>query len=444
MKALHKSTLVLLSLGLTMGGVLAGCSSKDGGTSGNAESAAGGSNAKQEKVQLDFWTFWGSTTRRPIIEKIINDFNASQDKIFVKHTYLPFGDIWTKELAQVAAGNPPDVIVNDITTVAQRAVKNQNTNLKDLIGSDDIQSRFFPELWKTTLYNNEPYALPFVTDTRVMFYNKKLFKEAGLDPNKPPATWDELEADAKKLDKIGSDGKIERLGYEPTIAGGWDLFLADSDGLPLVDDQGPHINTPSKIEALGWVKSWSDRLGKKNLDAFKAGFGSQQNDPFIAGKLGIKIDVATFWTQIRDFYPNKEDIGIAPLPEFKPGTGHNSIGGGFVLEIPKGAKHPKESYEFMKYLTDAAAQKYWAQKNFDNVANIQASNDPELQADPVYKAAVDNLKNTKVSVVPINAPDFRNLINPEVDAVLLGKETPKEGLDKAQAAVQNLMDQNKT
>ncbi|WP_231571009.1 ABC transporter substrate-binding protein [Gordoniibacillus kamchatkensis] len=440
MKAVKRTSLALLTLTLSAGAVLAGCSSKND-ASGSAPSS-GASSGKQEKVTLDFWTFWGSTTRRPIIEKIISDFNASQDHIVVKHTYLPWGDIWTKELAQVAAGNPPDVIVNDISTVAQRAQKNQNTNLKSFIGSEDIKSRFFPELWNTTLYKGDAYALPFTTDTRVMFYNKALFKEAGLDPNKPPATWDELAADAKKLDKIGSDGKIERLGFEPNLAAGWDLFLVNSDGLAFVDDKGAHINTPSKIDALNYIKSWEDRLGKKNLDAFQAGFGSKQNDPFISGKLAIKIDVGTFWTQIRDFYPKKEDIGIAPLPEFKPGTGHNSVGGGFVVEIPKGAKHPKESYEFMKYLTDVAAQKYWAQYNFDNVANIQASNDPELQKDPVYKATVDNLKYTKVTPVPLNAPDFRNLLNPEVDAVLLGKESPKDALDKAQAAVENLMKQN--
>src|SRR5699024_5225851 len=73
-----------------------------------------------EKIVLDFWTYWGSEQRRPVIDKIIEDFNNSQDGIEVKHTYVPWGDIWTKNLAAIAAGDPPDVIINDINTVKLR------------------------------------------------------------------------------------------------------------------------------------------------------------------------------------------------------------------------------------------------------------------------------------------------------------------------------------
>ncbi len=65
----------------------------------------------QEKVEIEFWTFWGSETRRPIIEKIVTDFNESQDQIHVTHVFNPWGDIWTKSLAAIAAGNPPDVVI---------------------------------------------------------------------------------------------------------------------------------------------------------------------------------------------------------------------------------------------------------------------------------------------------------------------------------------------
>lgn len=68
-------------------GILSGCSSKDSSASGKTQDG---------KTVVNFWSFWGSETRRPIIEKIVKDFNESQDKILVKHTYLPWGDIWTK------------------------------------------------------------------------------------------------------------------------------------------------------------------------------------------------------------------------------------------------------------------------------------------------------------------------------------------------------------
>jgi multiple sugar transport system substrate-binding protein len=94
-------------------------------------------------------------------------------------------------------------------------------------------------------------------------------------------------------------------------------------------------------------------------------------------------------------------------------------------------------------MTDVDSQKYWAQMNYENVANIKASNDPELMADPIYKFSVQNLKDTVLGVTPLSAPDFGNLLNPEIEAVILGKQTAEQALEKAQKAVENLVNQNK-
>ncbi|PZE22916.1 ABC transporter substrate-binding protein [Paenibacillus xerothermodurans] len=414
------------------------------GCANNGAGAAPGTGDADGKVTLNFWTFWGSETRRPVIEKMIADFNASQDRIVVKHTYVPFSDIWTKNLAAIAAGNPPDVIVNDINGTALRAHKNQNLNLSQFLQQDpSLKDRFYPELWKSVMYKDEPYALPFNTDTRMMFYNKQAFREAGLDPEKFPQTWAELAEVAEKLDKKNGD-QYERIGYAPQYGGfQWDVLMTNFDGgTGFFDKNGqPAVNTPAKLEALQYVKSYADRIGAKNLDQFKAGFGNNQSNPFITGKVAIWPEAVTFQTQLRD-YGKGLDYGIAPIPEKAPGAGHLSVGGGFVLEIPRGAKHPAEAFEFMKYLTDTGPQTHWAQKNFDNVANKAASNDPQLQSDPVYQAAVENLKVTKLYPTPLHAPDYKNLIQPQVDAAINGEMDPKAALDQAQADVENLIKQN--
>ncbi|MFD2611923.1 ABC transporter substrate-binding protein [Paenibacillus gansuensis] len=446
MKRVKRSAVFTLALTLFAGVALTACSNNNANQNNPAPSSSTNSSTSQEKVVLDFWTFWGSETRRPIIEKIITDFNqAHQGKIEVKHTYYPFGDIWTKSLAQIAAGNPPDVIVNSIEEVGLRAAKKQNTNLASFIEKEkDVKDRFRPDLYQTMLYKDEPYALPFVTDTRMMFYNKAAFREAGLDPEKFPATWDELEQAAIKLDKKNAKGKYERIGYAPHFAG-FDAkaIAANFDGGVgfLGEDGKPTINTQAKIDAYNYVLRYTDRLGQKNIDEFKATFGSKETNPFIAGKVAIWPDAVTFQTQIRDFGKNME-VGVAPIPETKPGAGHWSTGGGFVVEIPAGAKHPEASWEFIKYLTDIDAQKYWAVKNYDNVANVKASNDPELIKDPVYKAAVDNLKDTRVYTRPDVAADMLKMIDPQSDAILMKQKTPKEGLDQAQKDVSDLIAQN--
>ncbi|MDN4524336.1 ABC transporter substrate-binding protein [Fictibacillus fluitans] len=434
---MKRVTVLFISV-LIMLGMLAGCSGSSGGPQ---EKSSGDSSDQKGKVTLNFWTFWGSETRRPVIEKMINDFNKSQDDIYVKHTFLPFGDIWTKNLAAISAGNPPDVIINDINSVQHRAKNNQSTNLSKYIKDDSFKDNFYPRLWDTVLYKDQPYAVPFNTDTRLLFYNKKAFKEAGLDPNKPPKTWDELEAYAKKLDKKSGD-RYERIGFYPLWgsfgAPSW-LMNADNGQGFLSKDDKVQINTPEKLEGLKWLKSWNDRIGQENVNAFKAEFGSEQSNPFIAGKVGMWVDVATFYTQIRDFGKDM-DFGVAPMPAKTEGAKHWSDGGGFVAEVPKGAKHPKESFEFIKYLTGEKAQSYWAAKNFDNVANKKASEDALSKLsgndEMVYKQAVDNLQVTTMNPVPADAPDYQNKINPLIDAVLLGKETPEKALKKAQSEVE--------
>src|SRR5690625_3225333 len=104
MKTIKKPLITLLFLVFVLSLVLAGCAGEKEpkiNTNGNESD----SNASvEDKVVLDFWTFWGSEVRKPIVEKIISDFNESQDEIEVKHTYFPFGDIWTKSLASITAG----------------------------------------------------------------------------------------------------------------------------------------------------------------------------------------------------------------------------------------------------------------------------------------------------------------------------------------------------
>lgn len=427
-----KRGLALILVSFLLIGLLAGCA---------GEQKAEAEKTKDGKVIVNFWTFWGSETRRPIIEKIIDDYNQSQDKVFVKHTFLPWGDIWTKNLASVAAGNPADVIINDINTVSQRA---ENKQVEDLskYADESFKQQFYPHLWDTVEYKGKPYAVPFNTDTRLLFYNKKAFKEAGLDPNKPPTTWAELEEYAKKLDVKKGDN-YERIGFYPLWgSAGASSWMTNADnGKGFIDNGELAIDTPNKVEALEWILGWKERLGENTVQSFQAEFGSEQANPFIAEKVAMWVDVGTFYTQLRD-YGQDVEFGVAPIPSKEEGTGNWAEGGGFVAEIPKGAKHPKEAMDFIKYLTSVDAQKYWAVKNYDNVANKEAAEATvaELKGPDkiVYEATVKNLEQTKMFPVPVEYPDYHSRINPQIDHALLGKISPGKALEKAEEDVEKM------
>lgn len=417
---------------------------------GNASENSNASNGDSGKVELEFWTFWGSGPRRETVEAIIEDFNNSQDEIVVEHTYQPWGDIWTKSLASITGGNPPDVIVQDINTVGQRAEAQQATNLQPYIEqNDDLVNQFYPQLWDTVLYEEEAYALPFNTDTQVLFYNKDIFEEVGLDSETPPATWEELEEYARKLD-VKNGEEWERYGFYPLWNIGTEIWALNADnGVGWFDnEENVKINTPNKVTALEWVMEWQDYYGVDNINAQEAEFGSGITDPFISGLVAMQGQNINYYTELRENAPEDFNFGVAPLPEFEEGSGNWSWGGGFVLEIPYGAEHPEESYRFMEYLTSTEVQEKFGAASFDIMANQEAnknlitSDQLDEEGQMIYAMADKNLEDTLITPVPLSAPDFSLLVNGEIDEAMLGNKTAKEALDDAQASVENLVEQN--
>ena len=426
----------------SVGVLAAGCGNSETADSSGNESADG-------KTTLDFWSFWGSGARQEVIEEIIDDFNASQDKIEVKYSYQPWGDIWTKSLSSITAGNPPDVIVQDINSVAQRAEAQQATNLSEYI-EEGFSDEFYPQLWDTVEYEGDAYAVPFNTDTQVIFYNKTLFKEAGISEEQLPQTWEELETVARKLDvKNGDD--FERIGFYPLWNLGADVWALNADdGVSWFDkDENVKIDTDNKVEALGWILDWQEYYGQDTINRLEAEFGSGVADPFISGLVAMRAQNINYYSSLAENAPDDFEFGVIQIPEKESGSGHWSWGGGFVLEVPYGAKDPEASYEFIKYLSTPEVQEKFGEKSFDIMANRTANenlvNNDNLDENGqmIYQMADENFANTVITPVPLTAPDFSSLVNEQIDQIMLGSKTPAEGLADAQKAVEDLVEQNK-
>lgn len=437
MKKIRLGTM-LLTFVLLMSSALVGCAETDTNTSANPADAG--------KITLELWDWWGDGTHKAVIEQIVSDFNASQDKIVVKHVHYPWGDVWTKALAATAAGNPPDIVIQDINSVPTRADAKQSMDLQPYIDKEPgFKDKFYPQLWDATVHEGHSYGIPFTTDTRLLFYDKDMFKEAGLDPEAPPSTWDELIETARKLDKVSDDGNIERLGFYPLTHVDWDFWALNASGGQsfLQPDGTVTVNTPEKLAAVKWVKeNYFDYYTKRKLDAFTAEFGNGMTNPFVSGKVAMIAQTATEFTKVRDFAPDK-NYGMAFIPEFKEGSGYWSWGGGFTAEIPVGAKHPDASWEFVKYLTDTKAQTYWATQVYDSVANIEAAESKEALSHPVFQKATENMEWTALTPFPVFAPSHMDLVKPKVEEVWIGKKTPEEAMAEAQKAVEDLVQRNK-
>lgn len=411
-----------------------------------SESAAETSEGN-EKIVLDFWTFWGSEDRRPIIDSIITDFNDSQDEIVVHHTYIPWSDIWTKNLAAIAAGDPADVIINDINSVKLRAEKGQIEPITDFV-NQETTDRFYDQLMDSATYNDEVYALPFNTDTQILFYNNDHFAEVGLPVGEAPETWEALNDYGNKLDIPGEDGEdFERVGFYPLIGGGqMPLWIANALGQNYVtEDREVYIDTPEVKETFEWVLDTQEKYGKNQLDSVNSQFENAQQDPFMGGNISMMVQNANYYVELRE-YAQDLNFSVGPLPEKESGSGHTSVGGGFVAEVPKGAANPEASYKFIEFLTNYDSQLYWAENNFDLVAH-EAAGEAATQSEmfnskdqEVYNMMIENMDDSILTPQPSGAPDYVNSINPIFEGIVSGSKNIDDGLSEAQSEMERLME----
>jgi len=399
---------------------------------------------------IELWHFWGSPVRRTGVRRIVAICEQQLPNINVTETFKPFGDIWTANVAAVAAGSGmPDVIVEDRPQLPQRARDGIQTNLQPFIDRDNYDtSVFWPFTFNETLYEGESYGIPFETDVRVLFWNKQAFTEAGLDPDTPPQTWDELEAYADALDIVNEDGTYARIGFFPLWNAGIDFWARTNGWVPVVDGR-PNLNDPAYIETLAWVKGWVDRYGGwENLQNFRASYGAPPNDLFMSGATPMMTDIAGYLSQLnfyRPFHTMADDSqvrmewGVAGLPY---NTTPANWSGGFALSIPTGAANPDAAWEFIKCMAGPAGQASWSRDTFAIPTNIEAATQPELMGDPFWSVILETMEVSQGSDYVVEYPNWTEQINTRIEQVWLGELTPQEMVEEAQAAVDETISQN--
>lgn len=322
------------------------------------------------------------------LEARVREFERRHPHIKVSILSMGAGQMNPQKLMTAIVGNvPPDVIHQDRFTIGDWASRDAFQPLDSFIARDKndpyaVQpDNFYKACWEEATYQDKVYAVPSGTDNRNLYYNRALFREAGLDPDRPPRTWEELKEYAKKLTKLAPDGSFQRIGFIPNYGNSWLYMYSWQNGGEFMSPDGRTctLNNPYSVAALQFMVDIYDMLGGvTKIDSFASGFQTQELDPFLTGKVAMKIDGNWVLNNIARFGPDL-DFGVAPAPVprerleqtlgGKPGRFHGqppfiTWAGGFSYAIPRGAKHPNEAWEFIKWMTsveaaliDAQAQK---------------------------------------------------------------------------------------
>ncbi|MBB6669464.1 ABC transporter substrate-binding protein [Cohnella nanjingensis] len=435
-----KRNLIVSLAAVTLASVIAmtGCSSGSAGTDAANGSPTDSGNVvggdKEETV--NFWVNWGGDFKKDFQKYVIDEFEKKYPNIKVKMTYVEGTD---KLLTSIAGGNPPDVAQLDRFMVGSWAAKGSLEDLTSLVERDSInKDDYYPAVWAEANYNDKTYALPWGTDDRAMYYNKTLFKEAGLDPNKPPTTISELDRMAEQIFKKGGNGKYDRVGFIPWMSQGSIYTYSWNWGGKFEDNGQLTLNDPQNVKALEWMAGYAKKYNIANLSSFSNAMGQTGLNPFWTGKVGFIVDGNWILNDLAKTKPQFE-WGVIPVPA-PDGHEPTTWSGGFSYVMPKGAKHKEAAWTLMKFIAGYDGTLLWAKRptaGNDITAMPRVNSELKMDENPNLKVFLDLMPNAKFRpVTPVGQKMWDELFRVQ-DLAINGKGEPQALLDEVKKNIDN-------
>ena len=349
-------------------------------------------------------TMWVRAATDQFSQRLVDAYNKSH-KNQVKLTIIPNDSYLTKVGAAAGSRSLPDILASDVVYTPNYTKQ----GLFQDITSDVKALPYFSSIAQSHLtvasYQNKIYAVPHKLDSSVLFYNKDLFKKAGLDPEKPPTNFAEILADARAITKLGNGVTGFDIAGSCGGCGVYTLFpYAWANGTKIFSDDGKKvdINNDSFKQIFTLYKQLTDEKLVSSGD--KAQDGSTWPANFEAGTVGM---LALGSPIVGDLLKQtKFQWGVTAL--MSPDGAHTSTFiGGDIAGIAATSKNKAQAWDFLKWTLDDASQVDIIAKNGDLPGRTDLSSNQYTSADPRTKLIADGLKN---GVTPFALP-FGDLFN---------------------------------
>ena len=246
--------------------------------------------APSQAVEIEYWQYTFGA-RVDAIDALIEQFEAENPDIQVTHTNFPYAEYRTKVAAAIPSGEGPDVVQLFYGWLdAYREAELLVPLPADAFPSSEIESEFFPMVQAMNV-DGDYYGLPTAVRSLALFWNTKLFEEAGLDPNTPPQTLDEMVEFAKKLTKRDDAGNLLQAGLTIAPAGQdhhwWrEVLVRQFGGEPYsADGRTVTYNSDAGVKAIEFYASLLTEHKVSEIE-----FLTDGQTAFKAGKAGMTID----------------------------------------------------------------------------------------------------------------------------------------------------------
>lgn len=327
-------------------------SSSPAGGSGSSNPGSSSSDAPAEHVDVTVWHYWDGANA-DTFDAMVKEYNASQSNVTVTTSNVPNADFLTKLRASATSKTLPDIAIGDLVWVPQINQIGTLADLSGLIPADTLKD-INPALTSFGKIDGKQVSVPVSANNLAYMYNKTLFKQAGLDPEKPPTTWAELEADAKqilaKTGKPGYDLFTQAGDNGEGLTWNFQVNLWQAGGEFLTpDNSAAAFNTPAgKKAAQFWmdlINSGASPYGKWG-EFEKGQGGSAQEGSWMVG----------IWAPDPPF-----DFGVAKAPYPADGKPATNLGGEQAMVFNNSDAKAKAAADFLTWFLNPTQVTKWSE-----------------------------------------------------------------------------------
>jgi len=374
------------------------------------------------------------------VRSMTADFEQQHPGVKVDIEFVSYEALHNKIITAAAAGGGGyDVVLFDVIWPAEFAKNDVLVDITDRLPQSMID-QVVPGAWTTVTYDNHYYGIPWILDTKYLFYNKDMLQKAGIMA--PPTTWQEMLDQAQKIKDAGivqypivwSWGQAEAIICDYTT-------LLSAYGGSFFEMGQPVFNSGGGLQALQFMKQSLDQ-GLSN----PASTESLEEDVrriFSSGQAAFALN----WTYMYNLANDPAESQVAGQVDVVPAPGDgthsqvSAVNGSMGLGVTTGSTHPDQAYQYIEYLTSQAVQEKYAKlslpiwkASYDNPAVAQGQ-------ESLIAAAKQSLAAMYPRPLLIQYPQFSTWLQTDIHRALLNQASPQEALDNtAKQVTQNNLD----
>ncbi|MGO7989500.1 extracellular solute-binding protein [Rhizobium leguminosarum] len=363
------------------------------------------------------------------VRAMTDAFAKANPDIKVNLEFVPYEGLHDKTVLAQGSGGGYDVVLFDVIWPAEYATNKVLVDVSSRV-TDEMKKGVLPGAWTTVQYDGKYYGMPWILDTKYLFYNKEILEKA--DIKAPPKTWDELTEQAKTIKDKGLLATPIAWSWSQAEAAICDYTtLVSAYGGDFLKDGKPAFQTGGGLDALKYmVSSYSSGLTNPNSKEF---LEEDVRKVFENGDAAFALN----WTYMYNMANNPKDskvagkVGVVPAPGIAGKSEASAVNGSMGLGITSASKHPEEAWKYITFMTSQATQNAYAKLSLPIWAS--SYEDPA-----VAKGQEELISAAKIGLAAMyprpTTPKYQELstaLQQAIQESLLGQSSPEDALKSA-------------